>query len=57
MNVVQVICLIIASGLLVWSLVSFVLSLVSKAKARKAQKIDSPEREKGENHDWSSDCH
>lgn len=48
MNVVQVICLVLAGGLLVWSLVSFVLSLVSKAKARKAEKIDSPEREKGE---------
>lgn len=48
MNVIQVICLILASGLLLWSLVSFVLSLVSKAKARRAEKIDSPEREKGE---------
>lgn len=35
MNVVQLVCLIIASGLFVWSCVSFVLALRRRIKAKK----------------------
>lgn len=48
MNVVQLICLILASGLLVYSVVSFVLSLVRKHKAKSNKSITEDISEKGQ---------
>lgn len=45
MNVVQIVCLVVASGLLIWSLVSFVLACVKRAKLRKLQDRDNDGKE------------
>lgn len=43
MNWVQFVCLVIAGGFMVWSIVSFVLKLVRKHKADKSASRDSDE--------------